>query len=200
MGKSSRGESSKTGRNQGVRLDYPHSHAIIRRRVKGLQPKEKAFPIKANDYRKWWHWAVAKVGVSQPPHSCRHTGASYDVAMGYRTMEQAMHIDTIWTGCARCSSYQGMGITRAYSRERGLLTPAYLLGLLAMIKCSICSYQCDNWYVSNRKLACHINFSWGVRLVSLLASCSRVALAWHFAKCGAPFGVPSKCSPIASVL
>lgn len=22
-----------------------------------------------------------------------------------------------------------------------------------MIKCSICSYQCDNWYVSNRKLA-----------------------------------------------
>jgi len=23
---------------------------------------------------------------------------------------------------------------------------SYLLGLLAMIKCSICSYQCDNWY------------------------------------------------------
>jgi len=22
--------------------------------------------------------------------------------------------------------------------------PTYLLGLLAMIKCSICSYQCDN--------------------------------------------------------
>ena len=26
---------------------------------------------------------------------------------------------------------------------------SYLLGLLAMIKCSICSYQCDNWYVSH---------------------------------------------------
>ena len=25
----------------------------------------------------------------------------------------------------------------------------YLLGLLAMINCSICSYQCDNWYNSN---------------------------------------------------
>jgi len=62
----------------------------------------------------------------------------------------------------------------------------YLLGLLAMIKCSICSYQCDNWYVSNRKLACHINFSWGCWFVSLLASTSRVALAWHFAKRGAP--------------
>ena len=69
--------------------------------------------------------------------------------------------------------------------------PPYLLGLLAMIKCSICSYQCDNWYVSNRKLACHINFSWGCWFVSLLASTSRVALAWHFAKRGAPFGVPS---------
>ena len=69
-----------------------------------------------------------------------------------------------------------------------LLKEAYLLGLLAMIKCSICSYQCDNWYAFNRKLACHINFSWGVSPVSLLAAGSRVALAWHFARCGAPFG------------
>ena len=38
---------------------------------------------------------------------------------------------------------------------------AYLLGLLAMIKCSICSYQCDNWYVSNWRLACHIIFARG---------------------------------------
>ena len=34
----------------------------------------------------------------------------------------------------------------------------YLLGLLAMIKCSICSYQCDNWYVSNWRLDCHLIF------------------------------------------
>ena len=25
---------------------------------------------------------------------------------------------------------------------------SYLLGLLAKIKCSICSYQCENWYLS----------------------------------------------------
>ena len=24
---------------------------------------------------------------------------------------------------------------------------SYLLGLLAKIKCSICSYQCENWYL-----------------------------------------------------
>ena len=28
-------------------------------------------------------------------------------------------------------------------------------------ECSICSYQCDNWYVSNWRLACHINLCWG---------------------------------------
>ena len=34
----------------------------------------------------------------------------------------------------------------------------FLLGLLAMIKCSICSYQCDSWYVSNWRPARHIDF------------------------------------------
>lgn len=37
----------------------------------------------------------------------------------------------------------------------------YLLGLLAMIKCSICSYQCDNWYTSDWRFHCHNNFSRG---------------------------------------
>ena len=41
---------------------------------------------------------------------------------------------------------------------RQTLTATYLLRLLAMIKCSICSYQCDNWYVFNWRLACHNNF------------------------------------------
>lgn len=65
----------------------------------------------------------------------------------------------------------------------------YLLGLLAMIKCSICSYQCDIWYASNWKLACHINFSWGGVLLSLLKRPSSVALAWHKAGSSTPFGV-----------
>ena len=57
---------------------------------------------------------------------------------------------------------------------------AYLLGLLAMIKCSICSYQCDNWYSSNRKIACHANFSVGRLFLELarghLACCPGIAL------------------------
>ena len=70
--------------------------------------------------------------------------------------------------------------------------PAYLLGLLAMIKCSICSYQCDNWYVSNWRLACHINFCLGRCSLELAQRPLRVALAWHFARRSAPFGVTEK--------
>ena len=66
---------------------------------------------------------------------------------------------------------------------------AYFLGLLAMIKCSICSYQCDNWYVSNWRLACHINFYMGKFPLELAQGFSRVALAWHKAGGCTPFGV-----------
>ena len=66
---------------------------------------------------------------------------------------------------------------------------AYLLGLLAMIKCSICSYQCDNWYVSNWRLACHINFCLGRCSLELAQRPLCVALAWHFARRSTPFGV-----------
>jgi integrase len=88
LGRSHRGESAKTGRNQGVRLDYPHSQDIVRARLKGLKNNGKVFPISAAIYRKWWWWAASRVGVLQPPHACRHTGASYDLASGYRTYDQ----------------------------------------------------------------------------------------------------------------
>lgn len=44
---------------------------------------------------------------------------------------------------------------------------AYLLGLLAMIKCSICSYQCDNWYTLDWGSFSHLYFSRGVCRVQL---------------------------------
>lgn len=55
-----------------------------------------------------------------------------------------------------------------------VLDSSYLLGLLAMIKCSICSYQCDNWYASDCWLLCHNNFLWGWRcsvLAQALPTC-----------------------------
>ena len=75
-----------------------------------------------------------------------------------------------------------------YNATAHALKP-YLLGLLAMIKCSICSYQCDNWYVSNWRLACHINFCLGRCSLELAQGPSSVALAWHLARSSTPFGV-----------
>ena len=40
-------------------------------------------------------------------------------------------------------------------------TVAYLLGLLAMIKCSICSYQYDNWYARKSSTSVHKIFIGG---------------------------------------
>ena len=68
-------------------------------------------------------------------------------------------------------------------------TVAYLLGLLAMIKCSICSYQCDNWYISNWRFACHIYFSLGRSPHELAQGSSRVALTSHIVSCSSPFWV-----------
>ena len=74
-----------------------------------------------------------------------------------------------------------------YSIELGN-SSSYLLGLLAMIKCSICSYQCDSWYVSNWGLACHINLFLGRVCLELAPALLSVALAWHFARCSTPSG------------
>eukprot|EP00972_Heterocapsa_arctica_P030067 4432023-Heterocapsa_arctica.AAC.1 len=41
FGRSDRGESSKTGRNQGVRLDWPWSRRILRERCRGRKPHQK---------------------------------------------------------------------------------------------------------------------------------------------------------------
>ena len=57
---------------------------------------------------------------------------------------------------------------------------SYLLGLLAMISVVfvlISVTTCDNWYVYNWRLACHINCCWGS--VSPGPLC--VALTWHWA-------------------
>ena len=54
FGRSSRGERSKTGRDQGVSLDEPYSKDIVRARLEGLAPSDKLFPVTSNQYRQWW--------------------------------------------------------------------------------------------------------------------------------------------------
>ena len=72
---------------------------------------------------------------------------------------------------------------------------SYLLGLLAMIKCSICSYQCDNWYVSNWRLDCHIYFCWGNAVLSLLRSFHVLHQNCTLSGRSPPFGVTVSPDP-----
>jgi len=92
FGRAARGDSSKTGREQGVVFDEPYTMAVLKRRTKGLAHDELVFKIKAEHYRRWWRAAArAVLGSSDkigPPHSVRHTGASRDLATGYRTFAQ----------------------------------------------------------------------------------------------------------------
>ena len=53
FGRSSRGESSKTGRNQGVMFDEAHSTRVMQRLCDGKAPKDKIFAISTETARKW---------------------------------------------------------------------------------------------------------------------------------------------------
>ena len=74
--------------------------------------------------------------------------------------------------CCNCSA-----LWHVHRTKNVKTLASYLLGLLAMIKCSICSYQCDNWYVSNWRLACHIIFAWGGCQLGLPSAPQM--LPWH---------------------
>ena len=92
LGRSERGDRSKTGRDQGVSLDDPYSRGVLLRRLEGLGPDDRVFPITAAQYRLWWNKAGRAVLGSTAhvpsPHSARHTRASRDLAEGYRTFSQ----------------------------------------------------------------------------------------------------------------
>ena len=92
FGRAERGESSKTGREQGVVFECPYVIDILKRRSANLGTKDRVFPIAAATYAKWWRAALRHVlgdpSRGGPPHSARHTGASRDLSTGYRAFEQ----------------------------------------------------------------------------------------------------------------
>ena len=95
LGRGHRGESCKTGRDQGVVFDEPLSREIFDRLVQGKRPSDRVFRISPMTYRKWWRWAAKRVmgdraDLVGPPHSARHTGASRDLTESYRSLEEVM--------------------------------------------------------------------------------------------------------------
>ena len=94
LGRAHRGESCKTGREQGVVMDEPLSVEVLERLCSNKASSARVFRINATIYRQWWKWAARKVlGPGHkvgPPHSARHTGASRDLTEQYRSLEAVM--------------------------------------------------------------------------------------------------------------
>ena len=91
LGESRRGESTKTGRDQGVLFDDPSSIQLLRRRTKGKKPGDRVFSLSKGVYTQWYWRAAEKTKVKKwvrPPHSVRHTAASRDLHENYRTWQE----------------------------------------------------------------------------------------------------------------
>ena len=94
FGRSGRGESTKTGREQGVVLDTRRACEIVRDRCRDKKPSDRVFPLRSEKYRELWKAAADHVSKGRysigPPHSARHTGASRDAAENRRSLDEIM--------------------------------------------------------------------------------------------------------------
>jgi hypothetical protein len=93
LGAAERGERVKTGRNQTISLDWQGTKEMVRRRCKR---GGRLFNLTAAKYRGAWLKAIATIQTwdecseftAGPPHSVRHTGASRDMYVQYRSLDQ----------------------------------------------------------------------------------------------------------------
>ena len=97
LGRAHRGESAKTGREQGVRIDWGYVRDLIRRRLGDIEQRHgpndrgrvNVFSISRSHFRRVWAGAQRALELpDDAPHAMRHTGPSRDVAEGYRSMLQ----------------------------------------------------------------------------------------------------------------
>ena len=90
FGVSARGESVKTGSNQGIVV----RRGVVADIIRGLCAYWKRghiFRVSQQQLRKSWHWACRRLGIAftGPPHSLRHTGPSEDIARLRTSLEGA---------------------------------------------------------------------------------------------------------------
>ena len=89
FGRRHRGESVKTGQEQGVKLESSLLSRLLAERVKDMEPEERIFNLTADVFRREWRQAAVALGMPwfPPPHCLRHTGPSEDASSGRRTLE-----------------------------------------------------------------------------------------------------------------
>ena len=111
FGEAARGQSAKTGHNQG---------AVVRRGLvidvflaqKEVTVDGKIFPMKQDALRKIWHKTLHNWGLdfAGPPHSIRHSGPSEDLARGRSSIEQVR----------RRGRWKSMGSVQRYTKSFAL--------------------------------------------------------------------------------
>ena len=82
-----RAETTKTGRRQGVIVDYPDVADMLVARKARRKPQDPVFDTTTHKYRAAIRKVATALGIDiGPPHSVRHSGPSEDAASGYRTI------------------------------------------------------------------------------------------------------------------
>ena len=88
LGASARGESVKTGQNQGVVVRRALVADILLA-LKENAGENKVFPIAQERFRRLWHRVLRRLGLgfTGPPHSIRHSGPTEDLARNRASLE-----------------------------------------------------------------------------------------------------------------
>ena len=142
FGRRHRGESVKTGQEQGVKLESPLLCRLLAERAASLQPSDKVFEVTPETFRRHWREVAEALGMSwfPPPHCLRHTGPSEDAFSGRRTLEDIRRRGR-WS---QIKSVQRYAKPHALVSHRAQLDPAVKArgswleeNFSSMLKCSI---------------------------------------------------------------
>ena len=90
FGRRHRGESVKTGQDQGVCVEDEFVARAIAGLVEGRPRDENIFGFSSSHFRKVWAKALEALDLQWvgPPHTLRHSGPSFDASTGRRDLEQ----------------------------------------------------------------------------------------------------------------
>ena len=89
FGVGQRGQSCKTGRDQGCVVERPWIARALAALVAMTPPGARVFPLTQDHYRRHWTRAFQALGLPhRPPHALRHTAAAEAIAQGRLGLEQ----------------------------------------------------------------------------------------------------------------
>ena len=118
LGVAERGEATKTGFRQGVRIDRAFVAEIIKKHKRAAPKGSKIFRVQPRKFLEHWHQACDTLGYwPGPPHALRHLGPSYDLLVAYRTKPQVKQRGR-WAADA---SVQRYAKTHVYIAARAML-------------------------------------------------------------------------------